>query len=97
MTYTRNELVTELSTKLNVSAEQGKKIVEEVLGCLTRAFQREDKVTFRDFGIFTVKTRKAKTGRNPKQPDVVVNIPAKRVVRFKAGKDLNALLNPAAA
>lgn len=93
MTYTRNEIVTELSTKLNVPAEQARKIVEEILDCLTRALQRGDKVTFRDFGLFHVKMRKAKVGRNPKQPGKSYSIPARRVVRFKAGKCLDALLN----
>lgn len=94
MTYTRNELVTELGSKLNVSAEQAKTVAEEFLGCLTRAFQRGDKVVFRGFGLFQVKTRKAKLGRNPKQPGSSYQIPERQVVKFKIGKELDAILNP---
>jgi nucleoid DNA-binding protein len=93
MTYTRNELITELSTNLKVPAEQAKRIAEEFLSCLTRALRRGDKVTFRDFGLFMVKTRKAKIGRNPKQPGKSYHIPERLVVRFKVGKELDQLLN----
>ena len=93
MTYTRNELVTELSAKLNIPAEQARRIVEATFACLTEAMQKVDKIVFRDFGLFHIKIRQAKVGRNPKQPGVMVQVPAKRVVRFKAGKELDTLLN----
>ena len=95
-TYTKNELQQELVEKLNVTGVQAQTIVDQFLNCLTGAFQRGDKVTFRNFGVFSVRLRQAKTGRNPKQPDVAVHIPAKVIVRFKAGKELDALLNPQA-
>jgi DNA-binding protein HU-beta len=47
-------------------------------------------------GTFHVQERKATTGRNPRTGESV-NIPAKRVVKFKAGKALNEALNPPVA
>lgn len=93
MTYTRNELVTELSASLNVSAHRAHAIVDKTLECLTAAFKREDKVLFRGFGQFVVKHYRPKMGRNPKKPDVLVSIPARKVVRFKMGKELKQSLN----
>jgi DNA-binding protein HU-beta/integration host factor subunit alpha len=42
----------------------------------------------RGFGVFEVKVRKARVGRNPHQPEKDIPIPARAVVRFKPGKDL---------
>ena len=42
----------------------------------------------RNFGVFDVVTRKARVGRNPKMPEVTVQIPAKAKVRFRAGKEM---------
>jgi nucleoid DNA-binding protein len=43
-------------------------------------------VEFRNFGVFEVRTRKQRIGRNPGQPDQVVTIPERKVVKFKPGK-----------
>ena len=42
----------------------------------------------RNFGVFDVVTRKARVGRNPKNPTVTVQIPPKKTVRFRPGKEL---------
>ncbi len=44
----------------------------------------------RKFGVFDVKIRKARVGRNPKQPKTDVPIPARAMVKFKAGKEMKA-------
>ena len=42
----------------------------------------------RNFGVFEVKTRKARVGRNPNSPDTDVPIPKRSVVKFKPGKEM---------
>jgi DNA-binding protein HU-beta/integration host factor subunit alpha len=48
------------------------------------------KVELRNFGVFEVKVRKARVGRNPNKPETDVPIPARSMVKFKAGKDMRA-------
>jgi nucleoid DNA-binding protein len=43
-----------------------------------------------NFGVFEVKIRKARVGRNPKSPAKDVPIPARAMVKFKAGKEMRA-------
>ena len=47
-----------------------------------------DKVELRNFGVFEVKIRKARVGRNPNAPETDVPIPQRAVVKFKPGKDM---------
>jgi len=65
-------------------------VVQRTLDHIAAALARGEKVELRNFGVFEVKTRKARVGRNPKRPDVDVPIPARAVVRFKAGKEMRA-------
>ena len=46
---------------------------------------------FRRFGVFDVRERRQRIGRNPHRPDQVVVIPSRKVVRFRPGKDMKAL------
>lgn len=48
-------------------------------------------IEFRNFGVFEVRERKARTGRNPKRPDETVAIPAHKVVAFRQGKEMRKL------
>ncbi len=91
--YTKNELIAELTGKLSMPSDQAKLVVEELIACLGRAFLRSDKVTFRNFGSFDVRVRKAKIGRNPQRPEHTYQVPPKRVIRFRAGRELDDLLN----
>ena len=52
------------------------------------ALSRGEKCTFVGFGVFEVKERAAREGRNPQDPTKVVKIPAKKVPVFRPGKDL---------
>ena len=54
----------------------------------TSTLAEGDRVVIRNFGTFQVKEVKPKVGRNPKNPDQDVPIPARSVVKFKVGKEL---------
>jgi DNA-binding protein HU-beta/integration host factor subunit alpha len=49
-----------------------------------------DKVELRNFGVFEVKVRRARIGRNPNAPETDVPIPERSVVKFKPGKEMRA-------
>ena len=81
----------ELVEKMAKECELGKAVAEQVLasvfGAITDAMAAGDKVTLIGFGTFSVSERAAREGRNP-QTGETMNIPAKKVVKFKAGTKL---------
>jgi len=71
------------------------RIVSAVLDEIVRAMKDGDRVELRGFGAFSVKSRNARTGRNPRT-GTSVDVGAKRVPFFKTGKELRERLNPKA-
>lgn len=69
----------------------------QVINLLTEAIQealiREEKVTISDFGTFTVSTRSAFKGHNPRSGGAI-DVPSRRIPVFRAGKRLKTTLNP---
>jgi integration host factor subunit beta len=68
-------------------------IVDAILGEITDALARFDRVELRGFGVFSTKRRRARTGRNPLTGDNVV-VTEKHVPAFRTGKEVRELLNP---
>ena len=68
------------------------RIVSTVFDEITQALTRGDRVELRGFGAFSVKSRDARTGRNPRTGEAV-SVPEKRVPFFKTGKDLRDRMN----
>jgi len=90
MTLTKNGLVKRISKETGLNKIQAFEVVQKTLNYITESLARGDKVELRNFGVFEVKTRKAKMGRNPKKPETEVPIPARSMVKFKAGKEMGA-------
>ncbi|GIX50541.1 MAG: hypothetical protein KatS3mg132_735 [Limisphaera sp.] len=88
MTVTKRDLVLAISDKLDRHQQEVQDVVQAVLDQMFEALARGDKIELRGFGVFEVKIRKARVGRNPHQPERDIPIPARAVVRFKPGKDL---------
>jgi len=72
------------------------RIVTTVFSEITEALARGDRVELRGFGAFSVKTRDARTGRNPRTGEAV-QVPEKTVPFFKAGKELRERMNNGSA
>ena len=68
-------------------------IVNTILNTITAALARGDRVELRDFGVFEVKMREARTGRNPRNGAQVV-VSEKAAPAFKMSKDMLRRLNP---
>jgi integration host factor subunit beta len=66
--------------------------VEAILDEIAQALSRGDRVEIRGFGAFSVKTREARVGRNPRNGDNV-QVAEKAVLVFKAGRDMRRRLN----
>ena len=85
----------DVAFRLNLSQAKALKIVDAVLDSLTTALVKGDRVVFHNFGVFEVVVRKSKIGRNPQRPDDgPYLVPARRLVKFRMGKELLEQLNP---
>ena len=85
---TKAELVAGISEKLKVKKNIVTAVVDEFFNYIAGALAKGEKCTFVGFGVFEVKDRAAREGRNPQDPTKVVKIPAKKVPVFRPGKDL---------
>ena len=90
MTLTKRDLVTRISNETGLVQQQVLDVVQKTLDYIAEALAKGDKVELRNFGVFEVKIRKARVGRNPNAPETDVPIPARSVVKFKSGKEMRA-------
>jgi len=89
---TKAELIAKIAREVNIPKAAANRAVDSFINGITGALRRGDKVTFVGFGTFTVVHRKAKLGRNPRT-GAPLTIKAKRVVKFKPGAKLSAVVS----
>jgi len=89
---TKAELVEKVAEKIQLTKKQTETVVNILLNSITEALSEGDKVELRGFGSFRLRNRNPREGRNPKTGDTV-QIPAKRVPFFKAGKELRDMVD----
>ena len=85
------ELISKLSDDSGISRSQANAALNSFIEAVTKTLNAANKVTLVGFGTFSVSKRNARTGRNP-QTGAAIKIKAKKVARFKAGKELAAKL-----
>jgi DNA-binding protein HU-beta len=85
------ELVAKLSEDAEISKTQANAVLDSFIEAVTKTLKGGGKVTLVGFGTFSVTKRAARTGRNP-QTGATIKIKAKKVAKFKAGKELAAKL-----
>jgi nucleoid DNA-binding protein len=90
MTLTKRDLVVRISGETGLTQQQVLDVVQKTLDYIAAALAKGEKVELRNFGVFEVKVRKARVGRNPNAPETDVPIPERAVVKFKAGKEMRA-------
>ena len=83
-------IVAEKTGKTKKDAEAG---LNAVLGTITEALAAGEKVQIIGFGTFETRERAEREGRNPRQPEQRINIPACKAPSFKAGKALKDAVN----
>ena len=88
---TKADLVDVVAKKANLTAKAAREAVAAVFGAVTDALKKGDKVVVTGFGTFMVRSRKARTGRNP-QTGSAINIPARKTPGFTAGKALKKVV-----
>lgn len=88
----KSELIDKLAETENVSKTVAKRIVNTIFDTITKALVEGNRVELREFGVLSVRTRKARVGRNPKT-GASVQVSQKKVPFFKAGKAVKKALN----
>jgi len=86
---TKKEIVKSISDKTGLTQLQIKEIVQLTFDGIIETLLEEGRVELRNFGVFQVKSRKARKARNPRTGRQV-DVPEKFVVTFKPGKEMEA-------
>jgi integration host factor subunit beta len=84
-TVTKKELISRIAERTLAKRVLVKLIVQSFLDEITDELCNDNRLEFRDFGVFEIRTRAARVAQNPKTLDRV-NVPAKRTVKFKMGR-----------
>ena len=85
---TKRDLVIRISEETGQAQQKVLQVVQRTLDLICEAVAARENVELRNFGVFEVKVRKARIGRNPNQPEKDVPIPQRTVVKFKPGKEM---------
>jgi nucleoid DNA-binding protein len=85
---TKRDLVVRISNETGLVQQQVLDVVQKTLDYISESVSKGDTVELRNFGVFEVKLRKARVGRNPNSPETDVPIPPRAVVKFKPGKEM---------
>src|SRR5438270_7249201 len=85
---TKRDLVVRISEETGLVQQQVLDVVQKTLDYISDAVAAGKTVELRNFGVFEVKVRKARIGRNPNKPETDVPIPQRAVVKFKPGKEM---------
>ncbi|MDA7657723.1 integration host factor subunit beta [Verrucomicrobia bacterium] len=85
---TKRDLVVQISNETKLTQQDVMLVVQKTLDHISEAVSSGNTVELRNFGVFEVKVRKARIGRNPNSPQTDVKIPPRVIVKFKAGKEM---------
>jgi nucleoid DNA-binding protein len=84
---TKKDIILKVSDESNLKQIDVKKVVQKTFDCIIEALARGEKIELRNFGVFKIKQRKSRTGRNPRTGQVVP-VPPRKVVIFKPGLEM---------
>ena len=84
-TITKKELIDRIAERTQAKRVTVKSIIQAFLDEVTRELCENNRLEFRDFGVFETRTRAARVAQNPKTLERV-DVPAKRTVKFKMGR-----------
>lgn len=88
----KKELIEKIADAADISKTDAEKALNGTLATIAESLRDGDKVTLVGFGTFSVSKRDARQGRNP-QTGKTIDIPARNVVKFKAGSKLSEAVN----
>ena len=84
---TKKDLILKVADDTGIKQVVVKDVIQKTLDAILDALERNEKVELRNFGVFKIKVRKPRIGRNPKTGQEVP-IPERKVVVFKLGQEI---------
>ncbi|MBA63036.1 MAG: integration host factor subunit beta [Planctomycetaceae bacterium] len=91
---TKKDIVKTIAEETGITQQSAKELVQRTLDSIIQMLADHGRIELRNFGVFECKERKARVGRNPKTNEPV-DIPAKFVVTFKPGKEMETRIREA--
>ena len=91
-TITKKELIDRIAEQTQAKRMVVKPIIQSFLDEIVSELGKNNRLEFRDFGVFETRTRQARKAQNPKTLEPV-RVPAKRTVKFKMGRLMKQKLN----
>ena len=88
----KSELVAQLADSNDLSRRQAEKVIDDFLDLIKDELAKGEKVVLSGFGTFEVRTRVARSGRNPRTGEEI-NVPEQKTPAFKVGKLLKDAVN----
>jgi nucleoid DNA-binding protein len=88
----KTDLIDRVAIRTNLTKSQTKKVVDSFINTITESLSEGIDIEIRGFGSFRIRERNARIGMNPKSGQRI-NIPAKKVPYFRAGKSLKLLVD----
>jgi len=89
---TREEIITQIAKDADTTKVAARAALDSFLGCITKTLKKGGRVSLVGFGTFSVSKRGARMGRNPRTGEAL-QIKARKVAKFKAGKGLSDTVN----
>lgn len=85
---TKSDIVSEVAKATGMSKKDAAIAVDAFIKSVVDALSKGEEVQIMGFGTFEVRDRAARKGRNPQNPEEIIEIPEKKVPAFRAGKML---------
>lgn len=85
---TKRDLVVRIAKETGLIQNDVTEVVQKTLDYIADELAEGKNIELRNFGVFEIKVRKSRKGRNPNKPTNEVVIPERVVVKFRAGKEL---------
>lgn len=92
VTMTKRELVIRVANQLGMTQSDVARVIENTFDTISKSLAEGERWELRDFGVFEVKTRASRIGRNPRTGDQVP-VPERKVVTFRPGKKMKELVS----
>ena len=89
----KTELVAAMAKDTNLSKKDVEAVLKSFIDVVTDELKKGEKIQLVGFGTFEVRQRKAREGRNPRNPEEVIKIPASKAPVFRSGKALKEAVN----
>jgi len=86
-TMTKKDIILKVADETGLKQIDVKLVVQKTFDCIIEALVRGEKIELRNFGVFKIKQRKSRTGRNPRT-NQIIPVPPRKVVVFKSGLEM---------